>query len=247
MRNNKQDKKWIKGIVRGNYQLSYFYASKGRLKDYALLLTLKSKHRNSTYYNFSINRVANELKVSYYYLKSALSRLEKDGALRYHNGNLTIIKQKKLSDSLEIDNLKVFEVDARCYTLKEVLSQVRRYLVASTHNRSEWRNNPRNDDNTTESRNAPSENWYERFSKEYVQISYLGLAKLWGCSVGTAFNQIKDWCGKQELKKERCEKVFPDLDSYVVQEARNEGDTSFYLNSRGQVCKVMPNKYLFNI
>lgn len=234
-------------MVRGNYQLSYYYASKGRLKDYALFLTLKSKHRNSTFYNFSINRTANELGVSYYFLKASLERLEKDGALRYHNGNLTIVKQKRLSDSLEIDRLKVFEVDARCYTLKETLSQVRRFLVASTHNRSEWRNNPRNDDNTTDSSNAPSENWYERFSKEYVQISYKGLAKMWGCSIGTAFNQMKEWCKNEEMKKENCKKVFSDLDPFVVTEARRDGDTSFYLNSYGEVCKVMPNKYYFNI
>lgn len=234
-------------MVRGNYQLSYYYASKGRLKDYALLLTLKSKHRNSTYYNFSVNRMANELGVSYYFLKASLERLEKDGALRYHNGNLTIVKQKKISDNLEIDRLKVFEVDARGYTLKDTLSQVRRYLVASTHNRSEWRNNPRNDDNTTESRNAPSESWYAGFSKEYVQISYIGLSKLWGCSIGTAFNQMKEWCNKEEMKKERCKITLPDLDPFVVMEARRDGDTSFYLNGKGEVCKVMPNKYFFNI
>lgn len=239
---------WNKGFFKGKYQLAEHYASKGRLKDYALLLTLKSKYRNSTYKNFSLNKLSNQLGVSYYYLKAALERLEKDGALRYEYGHLVLVKQKRISDSLGVDYLVNFELDCRKFKVGDTLSQIRRILVASSHNRIKWRNGRvlLSDNNSRGGLTDHSDTWYEPFSKNYIQISYKGLARLWGCSVGTAFNQIKKWVKDKEMKKECCNVVL-DVDPWVVTEAAEQGDYSFFINEVGGVTKVMPNKYYFNV
>lgn len=243
------NKKWVKGFFKGKYQLAYHYASQHRLKDYALFLTLKSKYRNSTYKNLSLNKLSNELGVSYYYLKSALKRLEKDYALRYEHGHLVLVKQKRLSESASIDRLVDFEIDARSFNVNDTLNQIKRILLASSHTRWKWRNKRLliSDNNIREGSDAHSDTWYDAYNSDYIQISYKGLAKLWGCSVGSAFNTMKDWSKKKEMKKERVVLKFEDLDPWVVSEAHEQGDESFFLDSNKVVCKVMPNRYYFNV
>lgn len=219
------------------------------MKDYALFLTLKSKYRNSTYKNFSLNKLSKDLGVSYYYLKGALSRLNKDGAVRYEYNHLVLVKQKRLSDALDISYLTNFEVDARSYKVDDVLVQIKKVLLSSTHNRLKWRSKRTltSDKKFGQGSNANSDTWYEDFSDDFIQISYKGLAKLWGCSIGSAFNQIKRWVNEDEIKKERSFKVISDLDPWVVTEARESGDYSFFINGFGEVTKVMPNKYFFSV
>lgn len=244
-----KNRKWVKGYFKGKYQLAYHYAEKHRLKDYALFLTLKSKYRNSTYKNFSLNKLSKELGVSYYYLKAALERLDKDGALRYEYNHLVLVKQKRIAESNNVDYLVNFEVDASSFKVEDVLNQIKRILLASSHSRWKWRNKRVliSDNNIRRGSNANSDTWYDDYSSDFIQISYKGLAKLWGCSVGSAFNTIKRWNKNKEVKKENVVLKFEDLDPWVVSEAAEAGDTSFFLDQHKVVSKVMPNKYYFNV
>lgn len=243
------NRKWVKGYFKGKYQLAYAYAEKRRLKDYALFLTLKSKYRNSTYKNFSLNKLSNELGVSYYYLKGALDRLDKDGALRYEHNHLVLVKQKRIAELMDVDYLVNFEVDSTSFKVDDVLNQIKRILLASSHSRWKWRNKRTliSDNNFRGGSNAHSDTWYDEYSSDFIQISYKGLARLWGCSVGSAFNTIKRWVKKEEIKKENVVLKFDDLDPWVVTEAHEQGDNSFFLDFHNVVSKVMPNKYYFSV
>lgn len=181
-----------------------------------------------------------------------LKRLQADGWLRIHSGNLTIVSQKEVANTLSIDFLKNFEVGVDG-SIQDIVNEIRLEVFARKHRQSFYKSKNTKSGGTSsdqerEKRSRLSmfdtfaitgENCYEGSTTNSIQISYEGLSHLLGMSISGAFYFMKGLEGKIVTKHNRVKKLMypPSLfkDTYVK---------GIFVNN-GVAYKQLPNVYEF--
>lgn len=173
----------------------------------AFAMYLKSFHSNGVFYNFSYRTVSKKTGVSVNYLRKILPLLEADSWLTFRDGNMCMSSQKKVAKKLGIEVIKN-TVIKKCKTWRDVLSEMRYVLYGTkvSQLRHGWNRRLKGNDISNagaDDMSAIRECLYSDSNVGQSQISYDGLAKLWGCSRTTAFNQMKVWIAEERLVKHK--------------------------------------------
>ncbi|MFZ7121788.1 MAG: hypothetical protein ACOWWH_12680 [Eubacteriaceae bacterium] len=69
------------------------------INPFTFYIKLKSLYKNSTIYNYSINKISKLARCSNYLTKKNISILEKHGLIIFNNGNITLRNQKNYSNT----------------------------------------------------------------------------------------------------------------------------------------------------
>lgn len=183
------------------------YASNGDLELMAFAMWLKSFHSNGVFFNYSLRKLSKEVGVSVNYLRKVLPLLEAHGWIVFRDGHMCMKSQSKVAEKLSIDKLtnvtcKVGE------SWRDVLSELRFLLYGSKASQLRYGWNRRLKKGDTNNAGASEldairESLYQDSNTGQQQISYDGLAKVWGCSRTTAFNQMKIWISEGRIVKHK--------------------------------------------
>lgn len=196
-----------KKYISVSHQLLRHYADRGELNVLAFSLHLKALHSNGVFYNHSLRTTAKKASVSVNYLRKMLPILEKEGWVTFDSRNMVMKSQKRVAKRIGLD--KVTNVSIKSGdTWRDILDELRYVLYGTKASQLRYGWNKRlkgADSNNGVGGDLSSirETLYDDFNTGQTQISYEGLADVWGCSKTSAFNQIQKWIAEGKLIKHK--------------------------------------------
>lgn len=219
-----------------------------RLKEFATFLYLKSLYSNSCVFNYTQVGLARNSKLPLSCIKKSVKSFLSSGWCRIHKGNLIFNKlrsfdhhKKKIIASVVITNPKQILKDLRKLILNNLQNKFNRLAKLKSDLLSSYTKTRRSAERKVEklgldATKLPGE-------KDMLTISMNKIAKLFGCSVGSAAAAIKDLKTDKlitcvtETKKEKMNKK-------MAAQFLNLYPNSYYYN--GVLYTVSCNKYNFN-
>jgi Mn-dependent DtxR family transcriptional regulator len=202
--------------LRINPQVIKVISDDGNLKLLAVFLRLKSVYSNSCIYNVTDSKLAAILKVSRQTANRLRNRLERLGWVKYHGGNLMLLKVTEISHEYIQKDVEGFSRKANVYLevkskqVKDIETYLRYLIIKQKEINKNYLLELRQDLS-----NPKSVKQFKKLSErckklgitalkgeiDYrLQISYKGLAKLLNCSVGSAYNYLRNLARKEVLK-----------------------------------------------
>ncbi|MEY2869374.1 MAG: hypothetical protein RIT01_159 [Pseudomonadota bacterium] len=247
--------------LRINPQVIKVISDEGDLRLLAVFLRLKSEFKNSCIYNSTDSKLAGILKVSRQTAGRMRKQLELKGWVRYHNNNLMLLKVSEISRDYVCHKPEKFSKRANVYLecknkqVKELETYLRYLIIKHKEVTKNFAMELSHD--LHKPKTVKEYKKLLSLSKKYsieasegendyrLQISYKGIAKLLKCSVGSAYNFVRNIARKSFLhvhsKKEVLlsnipEHIWKDYLSYQ----------KVYKNciySYGYIIKIYCNKY----
>lgn len=249
------------GHLRINPQVIKVISDEGNLKLLAVFLRLKSVYSNSCIYNVTDSKLAGILKVSRQTANRLRNKLERLGWVKYHGNNLMLLKVTEIS-KVYIDNCpEKFSRKANVYLevkskqVKDIETYLRYLIIKQKEINKNYLLELRQDLS-----NPKSVKQFKKLSercKKYgitalkgeidyrLQISYKGLAKLLNCSVGSAYNYLRNLARKEVIKiHKKSEVLQKNIQEHIWNDFLSYQDVyknCFY--SYGYIIKNHCNKY----
>lgn len=204
------------GHLRINPQVIKVISDEGNLKLLAVFLRLKSVYSNSCIYNVTDSKLAGILKVSRQTANRLRNKLERLGWVKYHGNNLMLLKVTEISHEYIQKDVEGFSRKANVYLevkskqVKDIETYLRYLIIKQKEINKNYLLELRQDLSNPKSVKQ-FKKLAERCKKlgitaltgeiDYqLQISYKGLAKLLNCSVGSAYNYLRNLARKEVIK-----------------------------------------------
>lgn len=249
------------GHLRINPQVIKVISDEGNLKLLAVFLRLKSFYSNSCIYNVTDSKLATILNVSRQTANRFRNQLERLGWVNYHGKNLMLCKVTEISKRYTENSPEKFSRKANVYLevrskqVKEIETYLRYLIIKQKEINKNYLLELSQDLS-----NPKSVKQFKKLSarcKKYgiqaksgeidyqLQISYKGLAKLLNCSVGSAYNYLRNLARKELIQISKKKEVLKaNIKDYIWQDSLaylNEYKNCFY--SYGYIIKNHCNKY----
>lgn len=241
-----------KPFIKISAQLLQAIRNNGDVKLFGEYLFLRHKYRNGVIYARSEREMANVLGIDRGRLRRLLNAFKVRGWISVHSGNITFKNNRKLGELYGITRHKTFSVHRdKLSCASSVCVELYKLLLSEKHRHCyySFRESVKSG-HINGSHPYPFgyiENFYAPNNKGEFQISYEGLATVWGCSKTSAFRIMRELLSLGSLDYR---KVFIDCSASLglVADKRAFGDTFsdgsvFILGKR--VLKSMPNVYVW--